>query len=267
MIVFLIPLKSKQVSQDWKHVSTLFERCVRSIVNQTSENFRVVIVCHERPEIQITHPSIHYVEVDFPPPKLDSEYAISFGLMEKDKNQKMWLGLNYADRLNPSHVMFVDADDCVSCRIADFVSHNPDNDGWFIDSGYVYKDGSDRIFYKKKNFHLMNGTSAIIKYALVKNESMNSIDVDWSTSFHQHVVNVMEQKKNPLLPLPFPGAVYIVENGENIWADQGKSVKLESKLAFLKNLALNYPRKLRTLMNTHRLEESLVHEFSLIDFN
>jgi hypothetical protein len=259
MIVFIIPLKSKQVSKDWERVSKLLERCVRSITNQTSEKFKVIIVCHEQPNIQINDPSINYLHANFLPPNLEEINAVN--LMDKDKNNKMWLGLEYAHQLNPSHVMFVDADDCISCHIAKFVNDNPHVNGWFLDSGYVYKDGSNRIFYKKKNFYWLSGTSHIIKYSLLQDKSIKSFYTESNDALHQRIVKILEERKTSLVPLPFPGAVYITENGENIY--QGTPPKPELSLFFFKELILTWPRQLRELITFQPLKESIIHEFSL----
>jgi hypothetical protein len=262
MIVFIIPLKSKRVSKDWNRVSRLIERCVRSAINQTSENFRVIIVCHERPDIQIDHPSISYVQVDFPPPELGQTNVIS--QMDRDKNRKMWLGLEYASQFNPSYVMFVDADDCVSFHLAEFISKNPHTNGWFLDSGYVYEDGSDRIYYKKEKFYLMSGTSHIINLSLIKDESLHSVYIDSGEPLHQLVVDILASRQTPLAPLPFPGAVYIVENGENINADQTSDRSgREDRFSSFKNMILSYPRKLRAVLGSQRLSSKLADEFSI----
>lgn len=266
MIVFIIPLKSKQVSKDWDRVCTLLERCVQSVVNQTSEYFRVVIACHERPNLQIDHPFIHYVEVDFPPPVLRQVNVIS--QMDRDKNQKMWLGLEYAGRFNPSHVMFVDADDCVSCRIAEFVSQNTEANGWFLDSGYVYEDGSDRIYPKKGKFYLMSGTSHIVKHSVMQDETLSSIYIDSGEPLHQLVVDLLAKKNSPLTPLPFAGAVYIIQTGENINADQSSDRSgRDDMFSLFKNFVLHYPRQIRALLSSQRLSEQTINEFSLFTSN
>jgi hypothetical protein len=244
-------------------VSTLLERCVRSIINQTSEKFKLIIVCHERPEIKIDHSAINYVEVDFYPPELGQANVIS--QMDRDKNKKMWLGLEYAGQFNPSHVMFVDADDSVSCHLAEFVSQSPQSNGWYLDSGYVYEDGKARIFHKKKNFYLMSGTSHIIKYSLIRDESMSSVYVDSGEPLHQLIVNILAERQTPLEPLPFAGAVYIIQTGENINADKNsdRSGRKKAKFTAFKNFILNYPRKLRILIGSQSLNESVIHEFCL----
>ena len=59
-----------------------------------------------------------------------------------DQVRKIFMGLNYAAQFKPSHVMLVDADDCVSQKLASFVDHNPQSNGWFINRGFLYKNGS-----------------------------------------------------------------------------------------------------------------------------
>ncbi len=71
MLVFIIPLKSAKVSSDWQRVSALFENCVKSACNQTSNKFYVIVVCHEKPITSFQHPNLCYVQVDFPPPSMD----------------------------------------------------------------------------------------------------------------------------------------------------------------------------------------------------
>ncbi|MEP0751500.1 hypothetical protein NDA03_04640 [Trichocoleus sp. Lan] len=37
-------------------------------LNQTSPDFRAIIVCHKKQNIEFNHPHITYIEVDLPPP-------------------------------------------------------------------------------------------------------------------------------------------------------------------------------------------------------
>jgi hypothetical protein len=65
MLTFIVPIKSRKIANSWTLVSQLAERTLRSICNQTSSNFRVVVVCNEKPDIQFEHPHIDYIQVDF----------------------------------------------------------------------------------------------------------------------------------------------------------------------------------------------------------
>lgn len=55
-----------------------------------------------------------------------------------DIAKRVVAGLLSVQDLQPSHVMSVDADDCISNRIAAFVNQQKESNGWFVDSGYKY---------------------------------------------------------------------------------------------------------------------------------
>lgn len=82
MLVFVIPIKSPKVATSWSGVCQLFERTLRSVCNQTSSDFRVVVVCNEIPQIEFNHSSVEYLKVDFPVPKL------TYGAKGNDKAKK-----------------------------------------------------------------------------------------------------------------------------------------------------------------------------------
>jgi hypothetical protein len=204
MLVFVIPLKSRRVARSWDYVSRLFERCLKSVCNQTSAAFKVIVVCHEKPTIDFNHPAVTYAGVDFPVP--DSNHHPS---LNQDKYRKRARGFVLARKFTPSHVMQVDADDCVSNRLAEFVERNPQAHGWFFDSGYFYRDGARRIYLKKHGFHHWCGTSHLIRHDLLKlpeNEDIEDSDLPSLSP---------SRVRKSLLPLPFPGAVYVdTKHGE-----------------------------------------------------
>lgn len=214
MLVFVVPLKSMQASTSWEQVSNLFERCIKSICNQTSANFRVIVVCHEKPNIDFSHPSIRYLEANFPPPQ-------NLDLLSKraDSERKIVTGLKAAQEFEPCHVMKVDADDCVSKYLAEFVAQQPQANGWVINRGYEYKDGSRFIYLRKNNFHIHCGTANIIKYELLEfpeqHETMDFKSISSYSIPHSRMIDIMAKKGTPIKPLPFAGAVYIIKHGEN----------------------------------------------------
>jgi hypothetical protein len=190
MLTFIIPLRSFQVSKSWEKVSKLLERTLQSVCGQTGGDFRAIVVCHEKPEIQFSHPGICYAEVDFAVP--------SGNLASKDRDQarKMWVGLN---------------------GLAEFAANNPGKNGWYIKQGYEYPDGSEIVYFRRKDFHRKTGTSHIIKYDLLQkfiDYELNEI-TNRNFLFHQYIVEIMSEMGHPLEPLSFPGSMYITENGEN----------------------------------------------------
>jgi hypothetical protein len=212
MLTFIIPVKSKQLSRiSWKLASEIFERCLRSTCNQTSEEFRVIVVCHELPEVKFQHPHIQYIEVDFPVPTWEEPES-----PYRDKGRKLWTGLNYAFQMQPSHIMLVDSDDCVSKHLAEFVKQHPQDNGWFINKGYEYHEGSKKVYYRNRNFHKKCGTANIIRYDLLTSyAAIKFEDVTRDFLWHQDVAEAMQNRGSPLTPLPFKGAIYVGNTGEN----------------------------------------------------
>ncbi|GJD21734.1 hypothetical protein RIVM261_066900 [Rivularia sp. IAM M-261] len=208
MLVFIIPVKSPEISTSWIEVCRLFERCLRSVCNQTSSNFKVLVVCNEKPKIAFYHPKVKYLEVDFPVPSADY-----FAKMD-DRSNKVVAGLLAASEFKPSHVMIVDADDCISNQIAAFVNQNPQSNGWFVDKGYEYIDGSKKIYFRRKGFYKMCGTCNIINYKLFtlpkKLKKYYSItEYDAFLTGHSLSKQILAERGTPIQALPFSGTIYI----------------------------------------------------------
>ncbi|MBH8551191.1 glycosyltransferase family 2 protein [Nostocaceae cyanobacterium CENA357] len=243
MLVFVIPLKSPQVSKSWERVTKLFERCIKSVCNQTSPDFRAIVVCHEKPRIDFAHPHITYLTVDFPPANETNPVAQG----NTDKGRKILKGLIYAQQFYPTHTMAVDADDCVSKKLAEFVNQNPNCHGWFINKGYKYQEGSKYIYLKRSNFYKMCGTCNIIRYDL--NNIPETAEYNRGYGYykyyidHAQVRDILKRESKNINPLPFAGAVYVVETGEHLFYDS-------NRLKF-------------NIFNRRLLNESLRNEFGL----
>jgi hypothetical protein len=252
MIVFLLPLKSVQMSTYWNSVCQLFERTVRSICRQTDSSFQLVVICHETPNIQFHHSAIHYINVDFSPP---TNREILYKRM--DRIHKTMIGLKYARRFSPNHVMFVDADDCISSRIAAFANQHPETDGWYVNSGYVYQEGSRWIYYRKSAFNKWCGTSHIIRFDCCPffGENMSYEELFEFLMNHRNFPNKLKQKGMQLQPLPFPGTVYTIGHGDNTYQSGWEMLHNSNrgKIFF----------KIKEMLKFRPLSRSLREEFGL----
>ncbi len=207
MLAFIVPIKSKRIAKSWDYVSRLFERTLRSLCAQTSREFKVIVVCHELPAITFDHPAVSYIEADWEPPPISE-----FNALLKDKGRKLAAGISAARRFAPTHAMGVDADDCVSNRLAGFVRENPDRHGWFFETGYLHRDGSTRIFLKQRDFYHWCGTCAIVRFDWMSADP--APDGGEPVSFGGSSMRRKMIKRGIALdPLPFPGAVYIGTKG------------------------------------------------------
>lgn len=265
MFVFIVPLKSSQVSNSWQQVCKLFERTLRSISQQTKQDFRVICVCHEVPEIEFEHPNVSYISVDFPIPYWNKE---SFVRAENhnqcvDKGRKMWLGLAEAAKYDPSYVMFVDADDCISNQIVEFVQQqDPTCNGWFFDRGYEYEEGSSQIYLRTKEFNQKCGTSYIFRFDLVYPQWVEFEAITRDYQRHQMFDKYLTEKGTPLTPLPFPGSIYMTDNQENIWLQKSFFVQKDRPLKEqFKFLAGDIYRKLKS----QKLSPQLKAEFGIYE--
>lgn len=219
MILFIIPLKSKTVSSDWSKVSYLLENTLRSVCNQTSQNFRVAVICHEKPIVQFEHENISYIQVNFPPPETNNNSKTLNESIYKagrlDQSRKYWVGLEYAKEISPSHIMFVDADDYINKHIASFVEQNINVLGWHVCKGYEYKFGDKKIYLRNKKFYLRSGTSHILQFQLLLDLFIDFELVDHNYLRHQKLFNLLKKQGVFIECLPFIGAIYVTENSEN----------------------------------------------------
>jgi hypothetical protein len=257
VIVFIVPLRSSRVSTSWQKVCVLLERTLRSICNQTNPDFKVIVVCHEKPDINFYHPSISYIEVEFDIPTCDVPGK------SRDQARKMWIGLQSAQPLRPDYIMFVDSDDCVSKKIVDFTIHHPSQHGWFVPQGYEHPDQSNTLYFRKKDFQYKCGTSYIFSHSSLQDFVKFNFDEITGRNFlfHQYSLNLMKSKNSPLDPLPFPGVVYITENGENYIAE--KKNLLPPKKMGLKELVRYYGGALYKPMISTKLTNEIRDEFHL----
>src|ERR1700712_941174 len=145
MLIFVVALQSRRASRNWGLVCRLWERTLRSICAQTGGEFRVCLVCNERPETGFTHPAVTIIDRDFPLP----------GPTTAERMQDKWLklkhGLVAARSLAPAHVLIMDADDCVHRGLAALCAAHPREIGWRFDTGYVRDEGS-RWLFLRRNF-------------------------------------------------------------------------------------------------------------------
>lgn len=263
MLLFVIPLKSPKLSRNWPLAGRLFERCARSICAQTAPDFRVVVVCNERPLTGFTHPKLEYLEVDFPAPEerrpdegttSGYEYATSVEMARKnaDKARKVRAGLDYGTRYKPTHSMVVDADDCVSNRLVEFAAAHPSPPGWFFQKGFIYPEGGKCMYLNVKNFNQTCGSSALVRFDQRHLQFENP-------DFYAHCFN-----RPPMVPLPFPGAIYSVANGDNIYMTADTKSEIQRSL-WRKLFSPALPRLILKALKYRPavVTEAIRHEFGL----
>ena len=214
MLTFIVPVKSKLVTADWDKFSQLFEQTLRSICNQIDQNFKVVVVCHEKPSTTFFHQNVHFLKVDFEPPF--EEAGVSSDSLyrgkELDKGKKILLGIEYASmEFNTDYIMTVDSDDYISNKISSYVNCKGTGiPGWYLKKGYIHFEGK-KFLVKTFKFNQLCGSSIIVKPKLFK----YFIGVD-ETFYFDHRLTILNENIE-LKRIPFAGGIYNVGNGENIY--------------------------------------------------
>jgi hypothetical protein len=256
MLGFIIPLKSQKVSSNWDIVCRNLMRTLSSISNQSCNEYRAVVVCNELPALGDLNINVEYIQIDLlviPSTRIEKE---------SDKNRKISTGLNVFmndDRI--SHVMILDADDCVTSSLVEFVCSNKISNGWFMNSGFEYPDASKIIYFRDHNMHQRTGSSHVIRKNLLKKYAASpfeSVGIEFPD--HQNICAEMASSGTPLEPFPYPGVVYIVENGENIYCNRKE--RFLSPQSFMDAVRI-YGGIIRRTFIARRLSDEIRHEFSL----
>ena len=208
MLVFVVPLKSARVAGSWDRVTRLVERTIRSALAQTVPDVRVIVACHEIPEVAVDDPRVEFLPVDFPPPA----DATNLVTRRYDKWQKTLRALRRVRTVGASHVMILDADDCVSNRLAGHVARFPSANGWCFRRGYFHREGMRTVHKERFRFHKWCNSSHIVRTDLL--DVPAGPDERWRL-LHTTLAEDMRARGTPLVPLPFPGAVYNVSHGDN----------------------------------------------------
>lgn len=259
MLTFIIPVKSAQVSGSWSQFSKLFERTLKSVTNQTSQNFKVVVVCHEKPEINFEHASVEYIHVDFEVPQLKTAPKDKHdGMKEEDKSKKILAGVAHAEKYDSDYFMVVDADDCISNKIVSYVDENGDENqvGWYINKGYLYREGDKIISLNKENFNSLCGTCIILKPNYLKHIFQYKPHL-----LYVHQTTEFDDGKK-MRRLPFPGAIYSMANGENHYMSGGQMKSLGTGSIFRLETIKGIFRKLRKY-RIKTLNRKIIDEFGI----
>jgi hypothetical protein len=211
MLYFIVPLKGRSASRDWERVSRLCRRTLASLYQQTSPQFRILLVCTDLPAGLTSHAGLEVIQDRFPAPAPNKQAQIA------DKAAKVRRGLMAVRERGGGFVMGVDADDLVHHGLAALAAAYPQSPGWMIRSGYSYDEGS-RWLERHDDFHLRCGTSHIIRLApeeLPDNPAGPAESCFVLRHGHHAIAAYLAGIGRPLGVVPFPGAIYVKMTGEN----------------------------------------------------
>lgn len=226
MLAFITSLRHPQNSSDYGRVEALLHDTIKSVTAQTSDDYVVIVVGNKRPELPLPDKT-HFVPVDFPAPAPPTGAKTARAPFVWDKGTKIGIGLIAARSFDPDYVMIFDADDFVHRDLAGFVARNPPSAGWVINEGWMYSRGKG-AYRRQREFNRTCGTCFILPtdaYEVPTDLSVSATQEEVAAGFGERLPNILGAHRNAvewhrlhgrvLTPLPFPGAVYHVDTGEN----------------------------------------------------
>jgi len=266
MFVFITSVLHPRNCHSYRRIGELLGRSLRSVCGQTSPNYRVVVVCNRVPPVGEKLSKVEFVQVDFPPPGPHKSAFIDRDVYRTDKGAKCTVGLLHAFQYKPRYIMIFDADDLVSNRIVEFTETQKECSGWYLKKGYKLRDG-DVTMEKMDRFHGFCGTSFILHHSLLhlpedlsKNSSKRQIVEGVDSYFLKYILGshtfsqqYFKEHEKPLLPLPFYGAIWMVETGENRQMGHHRYVRPDIYLTedICDEFGIRYPNlKVTTLCKT-----------------
>lgn len=211
MVAFIMTLASPEWKREqWDRVSEVCNNTLKSILNQTSRNFKIILVCNEPPINVPQDSNLIITPTDLPCPK-NYEGVIN------DIYQKIKIGMTVAGRLKAKFVMRIDADDFVSNKLVAFTEKNPDSNGWYFNWGYCY-DYWNHKMYLQPSLHMNCGTAHIIRCQ--EGDFPTSTDTpksEWLECIwqHQNINRFLTPMNRTAKPLPFLGVIRSVNTGVN----------------------------------------------------
>jgi hypothetical protein len=148
MLAFLTTIRHPATASNLAELERLFELTATSVCGQTSREFRLIVVCHEKPRIRFTDEKIYYHYVDWPPPVPDPTQRYPFSHKSIDKGSKLALATLIARELGANWCFPVDADDWICRSIVQYVHEHHYHHGYIVDRGHFVN--WRRLEYKRR---------------------------------------------------------------------------------------------------------------------
>jgi hypothetical protein len=221
---FIIPLKSKIVSTDWTVTCGLLDQTLKSLKNQTSQDFVVIVVGHEKPDLSIEwNQQYQFASSPFtlaslkikPGTEIHSYLDINYNT---DKLQKLAVGLQILALACPDYYMMLDADDILHKEFVSYVGNTKAANGYIARLGYEYYL-KQRKLIASENLHKICGSTTVIHHShMLVPQTLDEAGVGsmiWSKISHADMEDVFLRSGTPLQPMPFPSVLYVLNHGQN----------------------------------------------------
>jgi hypothetical protein len=217
--IFAIPLIARSLALDWDEACRSLVRTLRSVLNQSDPNFYVGVCCQDAPDLppDIKH-RVNLIDARFPPPNARNQEMLV------DKRRKKLELARVLAEMGGGFYFALDADDLVSRDVVAYARQEADPNGYLIQSGYVMDAKSGALApvpgeWIPTTFDQLCGSCAILNLSradlpggrrFAHNDGL-FCNLDRHADFSADAAAIAR----PLNPVPFPAAVYVLNNGNN----------------------------------------------------
>lgn len=216
-LTFVIPIRHPENLRDPEAQIAILERTFASIAAQSDPAWRAVIVANHGTPLPQLPRGFEIAWVDFEPnlqhELRDHDFHPALNQFLIDKGRRVWAGI----RKYPAsdYFMVLDDDDFVCRDLTAFVAARGGGNGWYIDRGFGIDPGG-MLAMSLDRFHKICGSSHIVRGDLydlpaADDPGLEDYVMTWLGA-HGGITERFESIGKPLAPLPFPGAVYMVNN-------------------------------------------------------
>ncbi|TPV62107.1 hypothetical protein FJ444_02230 [Aestuariibacter sp. GS-14] len=221
LLGIVIPLKSRMVSNSWHDVTDALSKTLRSILNQTNKQVKTIVVCHEVPGIPLESiESIQFISVNqFPPPNIKGlERKQRQLLYEKDRTQKINIGVKALIEQNCTHIFSLDADDLIHQDFTQIIKNNAHAQAVLLKRGYLNFQQYNVINHTD-NFDVFCGSCCVMNASSVYLQRDNKEYTIFEWYSHPNYEQSFKMLGiNYFIPEEYI-VMYMREHGENISAD------------------------------------------------
>jgi hypothetical protein len=216
---FAIPLKARSASADWEAAQRNLRRTVRSAQAAAGEDGRIIVACHDEPDLGDSADNAHVLRVAFPEPTNMQDAG-------RDKARKRRaIGAWLRETVDgPVYVMFLDADDLVH---RDVVRHAlaEGYGSYLVNDAYSFDLSRRLLQHRPQGFPWARGSCFVCRFAV--DELPTSVE-DTTSPFaqfgsspdqrgHLEYPELATELGRPPVPFPFAAALYVVNHAESTW--------------------------------------------------
>lgn len=239
--VFAISFIPRPVCGNWEMAQVNLRRTIASIRGMSRKDYRIVIACHDTPDLR----SIGDSDLEL----LHAPFPIETDLMRRgaDKIRKRRLiGSWLRERVGARgvYVMFLDADDLVDRRLVEHVLRDDNRRSYIAEKGYIFDTTTGLLEQRVARFYTTCGSCFVCWFG-EEDLPLSFDDADCLYSqfdLHREFKDMAARLGRSSDPFPFPAIVYLANHSESLRVKQFDRMREVD----LRNLV--WPRQARAVL-------------------